>query len=262
MPSEGKGNRSLEVTDPGIVMSGFETAIYEKTEPGVAYVTLNRPQALNAFSVRMRDELFEILTAIKQDDEVRVAVFKGAGDKAFCAGADLKEFLTAPSAIKARKIRAVRDLWRLFLSIPQPLIAALHGYVLGSGIEIALFCDLRIASEDAIFGLPEVGLGILPGAGGTQTLPRILGMAGALDMLLTGRRLDGQEALQMGLVNRIVPRNDLLPTVDGIAQKIASFDPVVIRNAKQAVIKGMDMTLAQGLDLEWRLAEQTKPRKR
>jgi enoyl-CoA hydratase/carnithine racemase len=240
------------------VMSGFETAIYEKTNQGIAYVTLNRPQALNAFSVRMRDELFEILTAIKQDDEVRVAVFKGSGDRAFCAGADLTEFLTAPSVIRARKIRAVRDLWRLFLSIPQPLIAALHGYVLGSGIEIALLCDLRIASEVVFFGLPEVGLGILPGAGGTQTLPRILGMAGALDMLLTGRRLNGQEALQMGLVNRIVPRNELFATVDGIARTIASFDPVVVRNAKQAVTKGMDMTLAQGLDLEWRLAAKAK----
>jgi enoyl-CoA hydratase/carnithine racemase len=239
-------------------MSVFETVIYEKTEQGVAYVTLNRPQALNAFNVLMRDELFEILTAIKQDDEVRVAVFKGSGDRAFCAGADLKEFLTAPSVIKARKIRAVRDLWRLFLSMPQPLIAALHGYVLGSGIEIALFCDLRIASQVVFFGLPEVGLGILPGAGGTQTLPRILGMAGALDMLLTGRRLNGQEALQMGLVNRIVPRNELFATVDGIAQTIASYDPVVVRNAKQAVIKGMDMTLAQGLDLEWRLAAKAK----
>ena len=164
---------------------GFETVIYEKSDRGIAYVTLNRPKALNAFSVQMRDDLFEILSAIRQDDEVRVVVFKGAGDKAFCAGADLKEFLTAPSVVKARGIRAIRDLWRLFLSVPQPLIAALHGYVLGSGIEIALFCDLRIASEDAIFGLPEVGLGILPGAGGTQTLPRVMGTSGALDMLLT-----------------------------------------------------------------------------
>lgn len=242
-------------------MSGFETAIYEKTDPGVAYVTLNRPHALNAFSVRMRDELFEILSAIQQDDEVRVVVFKGAGDKAFCAGADLKEFLTAPSVIKARKIRAVRDLWRLFLSMPQPMIAALHGYVLGSGLEMALFCDLRIAAEDVIFGLPEVGLGILPGAGGTQTLPRILGMAGALDMLLAGRRLNGQEALQMGLVNRLVAQKDLMATVDGMAQTIASFDPVVVRKAKQAVLKGLDMTLAQGLDLEWRLAVKAKQSK-
>ena len=111
---------------------------------------------------------------------MRVVVFSGAGEKAFCAGADLKEFLTAPSAVKARRIRAVRDLWKLFLSIPQPLIAALHGYVLGSGIEIALFCDIRIASPDVIFGLPEVGLGILPAAGATQTLPRVLGLAGSL----------------------------------------------------------------------------------
>src|SRR5512136_916022 len=153
-------------------MNGFRTVIYEKKEQ-IAYVTLNRPQALNAYSVQMRDDLYEVLSAIRDDDEVRVAILKGAGDKAFCAGADLTEFLTAPSVVEARKIRAVRDLWRLFLSIPQPLIAALHGYVLGSGMEIALLCDLRIASDDVVFGLPEVGLGIIPGAGGTQTLPRI-----------------------------------------------------------------------------------------
>ncbi len=242
-------------------MGGFETAIYEKTDRGIAYVTLNRPQALNAFSVRMRDDLYQILSAIREDDEVRVAVFKGAGDKAFCAGADLKEFLTAPSAVKARRIRTVRDLWRLFMSTPQPLIAALHGYVLGSGIEIALYCDLRIASEDVVFGLPEVELGILPAAGGTQTLPRTMGMAGALDMLLTGRRLNGQEALQRGLVNRLLPRIDLFKTADEIAHKIASFDPVAVRNAKQAVKQGMDISLAQGLDLEWRLAQKVKSSK-
>ncbi len=241
-------------------MAGFETAVFEKKENGVAYVTLNRPQSLNAFSVGMRDDLFEILSAVKQDDEVRVVVFKGSGDKAFCAGADLKEFLTAPSVIKARRIRAVRDLWRLFLSTPQPLIAALHGYVLGSGIEIALFCDIRVASDDVIFGLPEVGLGILPGAGATQTLPRTVGIPVALDVLLTGRRLNGQEAYQMGLVNRLVIRNELLKTADEIAQKIASYDPVAVRNAKQAVIKGLDMPIEHGLDLEQRLAAKTRIR--
>lgn len=238
-------------------MSGFETVIYEKNG-GIACVTLNRPHALNAFSVQMRDDLFEVLSAIKVDDEVRVVLFKGAGDKAFCAGADLREFLTAPSAIKARHIRSVRDLWRLFLSMPQPLIAALHGYVLGSGIEIALFCDLRIAAPDVVFGFPEVTLGILPAAGGTQTLPRILGLSGALDMLLTGRRLNAQEALSKGMVNQIVPRENLLHAAEELAQKIASYDPVVVRNAKQALIKGMDMTLDQGLDLEWRLAAKTR----
>ncbi len=238
-------------------MSGFETVIYEKNE-GIAVITLNRPQALNAFSVRMRDELYEVLSAVKADDEVRVAVLRGAGGKAFCAGADLREFLTAPSVVKARQIRSIRDLWRLFLSVPQPLIAALHGYVLGSGIEIALYCDLRIAAPDTVFGLPEVSLGILPAAGGTQTLPRILGLSGALDMLLTGRRLSGQEAFNMGMVNQIVPREKLLQTADELAHKIASFNPLVVQNAKQAVIRGMDLTLDQGLDLEWRLAAETR----
>jgi len=238
-------------------MSGFETVIYEKNDT-IAYVTLNRPQSLNAFSVRMRDDLYEVLRAIKADDEVRVVVLKGAGDKAFCAGADLKEFLTAPSVVIARQIRGVRDLWRLFLSMPQPLIAALHGFVLGSGIEISLYCDLRIATPDAIFGLPEVSLGILPAAGGTQVLPRILGLSGALDMLLAGRRLSGEEAFNMGMVNRLASREQLLPVVDELAKKIASYDPMAVRNVKQALLKGMDMPIEQGLDLEWRLAEKLK----
>jgi enoyl-CoA hydratase/carnithine racemase len=213
------------------MMSGFETVIYEKND-NIAYVTLNRPQALNAFSVQMRDDLYEVLRAIKADDEVRVVVLKGAGDKAFCAGADLKEFLTAPSVVKARQIRGVRDLWRLFLSMPQPLIAALQGYVLGSGIEISLYCDLRIATPDSVFGLPEVSLGILPAAGGTQVLPRILGLSGALDMLLTGRRLSGEEAFNMGMVQRLAPSEQLLATVDEMARKIASYDPMAVRNVK------------------------------
>jgi enoyl-CoA hydratase/carnithine racemase len=238
-------------------MGGFETVIYEKSN-GIAHVTLNRPHAMNAFNVQMRDDLHEIISAIQADDEVRVVVFKGAGDKAFCAGADLKEFLTAPSAVKARRIRAVRDLWRRLIDTPQPLIAALHGYVLGSGMEIALFCDLRIAAPDAVFGLPEVGLGILPAAGGTQTLPRILGLSGALDMLLTGRRLSGQEALDMRLVSRLVPRNNLFAEADALAQKIASYDSAAVVNAKRAALKGLDMSLEQGLELEWRLAANTK----
>ena len=134
-------------------MSVFETLIYEK-EGVLALVTLNRPQFLNAYNIQMRDDLFEVLKAIRDDDEVRVALFKGTGEKAFCAGADLSEFLTAPPPVAARQIRFDRDVWGLFLSIPQPLIAVLHGYVLGSGIEMALCCDLRIASDDAQFGLP------------------------------------------------------------------------------------------------------------
>jgi enoyl-CoA hydratase/carnithine racemase len=234
-------------------MSAFETLIYEK-EGTLALVTLNRPRVLNAFNIQMRDDLFEVLTAIRDDDEVRVALLKGAGEKAFCVGADLSEFLTAPYPVAARQIRFDRDVWGLLLNIPQPLIAVLHGYVLGSGIEMALCCDLRIASDDAQFGLPEVELGIIPAAGGTQTLPRAVGRACALEMLLTGRRINAQEALQRKLVNRVVPADRLLETARGMAEKIAARDPDIIKGIKKAVMDGMDLPLAQGLDLEKMLA--------
>ena len=234
-------------------MTDFETLIYEKRD-GIAYITLNRPQALNIYNIQMRDDLYQVLSAIKDDSEVLVAIFKGAGEKAFCAGADLSEFLTAPSPTEARKVRFDRDVWGLFLSIPQPLIAGLHGYVLGSGIEIALCCDIRIASEDAQFGLPEVGLGIIPAAGGTQTLPRTVGKAKALEMLLTNRWIDAEEAARIGLVNKVVTRNKLLEVAEEMAQTIASYNPVAVRNAKQAVMRGLELPLAEGLDLEKRLA--------
>ena len=234
-------------------MEDFETLIYEKRD-SIAYVTLNRPQVLNIYNIQMRDDLYQVLQAIRDDPEVRIAIFKGAGEKAFCAGADLSEFLTAPSPVIARQVRFGRDVWGLFLSIPQPLIAAVHGYVLGSGIEIALCCDIRIASEDARFGLPEVGLGIIPAAGGTQTLPRIIGRGRALEMLLTNRWLTSGEALQFGLVNRVVPKEKLLDTAVELAKKIASYDPMAVRNAKEAVLRGSDLPLTVGLDLERRLA--------
>jgi enoyl-CoA hydratase len=234
-------------------VGNFETLIYEKSD-NIAYVILNRPQVLNIYNIRMRDNLYEVLQAIRDDPEVRVAIFKGAGEKAFCAGADLSEFLTAPSPVIARQVRFGRDVWGLFLSLPQPLIAAVHGYVLGSGMEIALCCDMRIASEDARFGLPEVGLGIIPAAGGTQTLPRIIGRGRALEMLLANRWLTSGEALQFGLVNRVVPKEKLFDTAVELAKKIASYDPMAVRYAKQAVARGSDLPLTEGLDLERRLA--------
>jgi enoyl-CoA hydratase len=236
-------------------MSAFETLIYEKEGP-LALVTLNRPRFLNAYNIQMRDDLFEVLNAIRDDDEVRVALVKGAGEKAFCAGADLSEFLTAPPPVAARRIRFDRDVWGLFLSIPQPLIAVLHGYVLGSGVEMALCCDVRITADDAQFGLPEVELGIIPAAGGTQTLPRAVGRSHALDMLLTGRRIDAREALRIKLVNRVVPGARLMETARRVAEKIAARDPDVIKDSKQAVVRGMSLPLAQGLELEKRLACQ------
>ncbi len=238
-------------------MTAFPTVLFEKSG-GLAYITLNRPEALNAYSVRMRDDLYEVLSAVTWDDEIRVVILKGAGERAFCAGADLKEFMTATSAVKARQIRVARDLWRLFLAVRQPLIAALHGFVLGSGMEMALLSDLRIASTDAVFGLPEVGLGIIPGAGGTQSLPRIMGLSRSLDMLLTNRRIDANEAYNSGLVNRVVPRAELLPAVEQIALQIASFDPVAVAAAKEAMRRGYDLPLPQGLALEATLASRLR----
>ena len=235
-------------------MSDFETIIYQK-QNGVAYVTLNRPHALNAYNLKMRDELYQALGAIKDDPEVKVAIFRGAGERAFCAGADLSEFLTAPSPIVARQVRWERDVWGLFLSIAKPLIAALHGYVLGSGIEIALCCDIRLASEDAQFGLPEPGLGIIPAAGGSQTLPRAIGRAKALEILLSGRWIKAEEAHRLKLVNRVVSRNELLPEAERLARKIADFDPVAVSYAKQAITRGLDLSLEQGLELEAGLAD-------
>ena len=235
-------------------MSDFETVVYQKRD-GVAYIIINRPKSLNAYNIRMRDELFQVLAAVRDDTEVKVAIFYGAGEKAFCAGADLTEFLTAPSPIIARQVRWERDIWGRFLSITKPLIAALHGYVFGSGLEIALYCDIRIASEDAQFGLPEPGLGIIPAAGGTQTLPRAIGRAKALEMMLTGRWVKADEAHRLKLVNRLVPRARLLPEARKLANKIKEYRPMVISCAKQAVMRGADMSLEEGLELETRLAD-------
>jgi enoyl-CoA hydratase/carnithine racemase len=233
-------------------MSTFETIIYEKLGK-VAYVTLNRPKALNAYNVRMRDELYEILSAIRDDDEVNVTILKGAGEKAFCAGADLTEFLKAPPPVFARQARFERDVWGLFTNIQKPFIAALHGYVLGSGIEMSLCCDIRLCSDDARFGLPEVALGIIPAAGGSQTLPRAIGRSNALDILLTGRWLQAEEAKRFQLVNRVLPRQDLYAEADRLALRMRDYDPRAVTCAKQAITRGIDMTLEEGLALEKRL---------
>ena len=242
-------------------MSDFETILYEKRD-GTGYVTLNRPKALNAYNIKMRDELFQVLAAVRDDPDVKVIIFSGAGEKAFCAGADLTEFLTAPPPVAARQVRFERDVWGRFLSIDKPIIAALHGYVLGDGVEIAGCCDIRIASEDVQFGTPEMGLGIITAAGGSQTVPRIVNRAQALDVLITGRWVNAPEALKMKLVNRVVPRDKLIPTAEGIAGRIKSFDSEAVRYVKQAVTRGMDMTLEQGLSLETSLSRRVNTRTR
>jgi len=183
-----------------------------------------------------------------------VVILQGAGEKGFCAGADLSEFLTAPSPIIAREIRWLRDVWGHFLSLPQPLIAAVHGFVMGSGVEMTLCSDIRIATEDARFGLPETRLGLIPVAGATQTLPREVGYSSAMDILYSARTIDAPEALRIGLINRIVSREKLYPLAYEMAGKIASSDPACIRRIKQSVMRGLDLNLLKGLQLERSLA--------
>lgn len=229
-----------------------DTVLYEKRD-GVAWITLNRPDVLNAINMRMRDELWDVMHVVRDDPDVRVAVFKGAGDQAFSAGADISEFGTAPSYVESRRARRERDLWGFTLSLEEPLIAAVHGYALGAGIELPMCCDFRIASEDAIIGLPEVGLGYIPSAGGTQTLPRCLPPGVAMQMILTGEPIDAATALRYGLVQRVVTRGGLYVEAESLARTLLSRGPV-IRLAKRAIVEGLEMPLAEGLALERRLA--------
>jgi len=238
-------------------VTDFETVIYEKVD-WTALITLNRPEVLNRYNVKMRDELYEILHAVKDDPDIMVVIFRGAGERAFCVGADLSEFGTAPSPLIARQVRWERDVWGTLARLQQPVIAALHGYVLGSGVEIALLCDIRIASEDALFGLPEVSLGMIPAAGGSQTLPRTIGNARALNLLLTCDRIDATEALRVGLVNRVVKREELYTVTEMLAQKIKSQSTIAVKYAKDSLRRGLDMGLQEGLLLERRLAESLR----
>ena len=164
--------------------SAFETILYRK-EGSIAEIALNRPRRLNAYNMQMRDDMQQALEAVRDDSDVRCLVLRGEGERAFCAGADLTEFGSAPSRVIARQVRWERDVWGLFLSLDKPIVAAMHGFVIGSGLEMAMLCDIRIASEDAVFGLPEAALGMLPAAGGTQTIPahggQVQGVGGVLE---------------------------------------------------------------------------------
>jgi len=230
----------------------FETIIYEKSD-GIAWITLNRPRAMNAVNVKMRDELYEVLPAIDDDPEVMLAIVKGAGDRAFSAGADITEFGTVPSAVIGRRIRWERDLWGQFLGVAKPLIAAMYGFALGAGIEMAMCCDIRIAADDARFGLPEVGIGMVPTAGGSQTMPRLMPQGMSAPIVLTGEIINAEEALRVGLVHRVVLFSDRMAATEDLARKIMSRGQTAVRFAKQAIRRGLDLTLEQGLELESRL---------
>src|SRR3990170_4974128 len=213
-------------------MNAFDTIIYEKDDQGVARLTLNRPDKLNAMNMRMRDELWDVFGAVRDDPDARVLIVRGAG-RAFSSGADVSEFGTAPTYVESRQARHERDLWGLLLHLPKPVIAAVHGHALGAGLEMSLLCDLRVASEDAQLGLPEVGLGYIPSAGGTPTLPRTIPPGVALHMILSGDPIDAAEAYRLGLVHRVVPRDQLDAAADAWPRTLASRDATALSYAKE-----------------------------
>ncbi|PYM72354.1 MAG: hypothetical protein DME10_12885 [Candidatus Rokuibacteriota bacterium] len=207
-----------------------------EAQDGVALITLDRPDVLNAMNTQMRTELFEIFTRLRMDESVKVVVVTGGGDRAFSAGADIREFLEPPTPTHFRESRRRLD----FRS--------------ESGLEFALACDIRVAAEDAQLGLTEINLAIIPGGGGTQRLPRLVGRGKALEMILTGMRVPAAEALRIGLVERVVPVSELMPAAQGLARDIAAKAPIALRYAKEAVVSGLGLPLQDGIRLENDLA--------
>ena len=217
----------------------------------IATITLNRPEAMNSIDPETRAELHDAWRRIKEDDAIRVAILTGAGDKAFCTGSDLKKTMPPKESFAELTFgRSTSDHLLAGLDTDKPLICAVNGYAMGGGMELALACDIRIASDNAVFALSEVKIGSIPGAGGTQRLPRAIGASNALLMLLTGDRCDAQEAFRMGLVSQVVDRSELLSAATGIAQRIAQNAPLSVRAIKRLVHSGMDMPLDAAMDTE------------
>ena len=227
----------------------FETLLYEKRN-GIGYVTVNRPDKLNALNRKVMDELDECLGALQKDDEVRVAILRGAGEKAFVAGADISGIAAqTPLEGKAMAEHGQEILDRIE-NLGKPVIAAVNGYALGGGCELAMACTLRIAAENARFGQPEVKLGIIPGYAGTQRLARLVGKGRALELILSGEPVTAQEAYRIGLVNQVVSPTELMAAAETLAKKIMANAPLAVKLALEAVNYGMEMTQAQGQLLE------------
>jgi len=230
-------------------MPEFQNIRFEKKNQ-IAYVTVDRPKVLNALNMATMQELKQAFASIKEDSGVRVAILTGAGEKAFVAGADIGE-LSQHTPVSAKEythqgqaiIDAIEDLGK-------PVIACINGFALGGGCELAMACTMRIASENAKLGQPEVKLGLIPGYGGTQRLPRLVGKGIAMQLVLSGEMISAQEAHRIGLVNEVVPAAELIPRAEAIAAKIIANAPLAIQYAMEAVNRGLDLPLADGLFLE------------
>ncbi len=220
-----------------------ETITVER-DGGITIIMLNRPKQLNALNQAVIGELLAAFGELAQATDVRAIVLTGAGDRAFAAGADIGELAELPSASAARRVaQRSHELGKRMAALPQPIIAAINGFALGGGLELALACDIRLAADTAKLGLPEVTLGILPGWGGTQRLSRLVGPGMAKLMMMTGERVDAAEALRAGIIERIYPQAELLDAAKQLAHKLASLPPLSIAAIKQAVVNGLDMPL-------------------
>lgn len=227
----------------------FENILFEK-KGAIAYVTVNRPKVLNALNMATMEELRTAFHDIKNDSGIRVVIMTGAGEKAFIAGADIGE-LAKNDAVSAKEYtHRGQNVLNLIENLGKPVIACINGFALGGGCEIAMACTMRLASENAKLGQPEVKLGIIPGYGGTQRLPRLVGKGIAMQLVLAGEMISAQEALRIGLVNEVTPVADLIPRAEAIAQKIIANAPLAVQYSMEAINKGMEMTLAEGLYVE------------
>jgi enoyl-CoA hydratase len=227
----------------------LETVLYEK-KGGFAYITLNRTKVLNALNKKALADLRAAFEDARDDAEVSGVIITGAGDKAFIAGADINEVATDTPVEAEQKTRHGQAVMDLIENLGKPVIAAVNGFALGGGCETALACTVRIASENARFGLPEVKLGIIPGYGGTQRLPRLVGTGHALRMILTGEMINAQEAYRIGLVNEVVPAPELIGRAEAVLKQMSGNAPLSVKYALQAVNKGLETSLSEGLLLE------------
>ncbi|MFC1904668.1 enoyl-CoA hydratase/isomerase family protein [Chloroflexota bacterium] len=228
------------------------TAIIFTKKDHIAHITLNRLEANNIINHQLVQELDDVYHKVNQDDDVYVVVVTGAGDSVFCAGSELEQQLQTPNIKSAelKEIKAECSAATAIASIDRPVIVAINGDAIGQGLELALACDIRLASQRARFGLPQVTMGAIPIDGGTQRLPRIVGKGKALELLLTAATISAEEAFEIGLVSKVVAHEDLPAEVEALARAIAAKGPVALRYAKEAVNKGLDLTLEQGLHLE------------
>ncbi|MGB9662235.1 MAG: enoyl-CoA hydratase-related protein [Moorellaceae bacterium] len=215
------------------------SAVRFEKEEHLAIITIDRPQTLNALNTEVLSELKTILQQIKGDNTLKAVIITGAGDKAFIAGADISEMVKQTVQEGYQFCRLGQEVCALIEQLPQPVIAAINGYALGGGCELAMACDLRIASERAKFGQPEINLGIIPGYGGTQRLPRLVGKTKAMELILTGEMIGAVEAERLGLVNQVVPPDRLMEAAKALAKKIAGKGEIAVRAAKAAINKGL-----------------------